>query len=314
MTIVNKMDVDHGLTVPLTLMFGQPQEWPVQDHPAAGERHSVSAADGQPLLQSRQGDQARRRVLPGGSARRRSSARAACRTSCRASARVSSTRSGTSASSTACATTPQVAAQDSVHRVRARGRLRGHRDGHVADHRAARSSEKVREVYRFYHVPASNTALGHLILENERCQEHDHEDRASRGRAPSASSTSRRCRRFRRRGRLARGRQRRSRPRRWRRNSAFRTGPRISPRAWRSPASRRRSSPRPTQMHAEQADAVHARRQARADRDSDRGQPRGRRAAVAGAEGDRPHRHGRPHAPLQSRAISGSTSASRPAS
>jgi protocatechuate 4,5-dioxygenase beta chain len=24
----------------------------------------------------------------------------------------------------------------------------------------------VREVYRFYHVPASNTALGHLILEN----------------------------------------------------------------------------------------------------------------------------------------------------
>jgi protocatechuate 4,5-dioxygenase beta chain len=25
----------------------------------------------------------------------------------------------------------------------------------------------VREVYRFYHVPASNTALGHLILENE---------------------------------------------------------------------------------------------------------------------------------------------------
>jgi len=25
----------------------------------------------------------------------------------------------------------------------------------------------VRDVYRFYHVPASNTALGHLILENE---------------------------------------------------------------------------------------------------------------------------------------------------
>ncbi|MEO8115574.1 MAG: hypothetical protein ABI655_14400, partial [Phenylobacterium sp.] len=26
--------------------------------------------------------------------------------------------------------------------------------------------EQVREVYRFYHVPASNTAVGHLILEN----------------------------------------------------------------------------------------------------------------------------------------------------
>jgi protocatechuate 4,5-dioxygenase beta chain len=29
-------------------------------------------------------------------------------------------------------------------------------------------SEKVRELRRFYHVPASNTAVGHLILENVR--------------------------------------------------------------------------------------------------------------------------------------------------
>ena len=28
MTIINEMDVDHGLTVPLTLMFGQPDAWP----------------------------------------------------------------------------------------------------------------------------------------------------------------------------------------------------------------------------------------------------------------------------------------------
>ncbi|HEX7386207.1 MAG TPA: class III extradiol dioxygenase subunit beta [Castellaniella sp.] len=28
LTIVNKMDVDHGLTVPLTLMCGQPEAWP----------------------------------------------------------------------------------------------------------------------------------------------------------------------------------------------------------------------------------------------------------------------------------------------
>ena len=28
LTIVNKMDVDHGLTVPLSLMCGQPREWP----------------------------------------------------------------------------------------------------------------------------------------------------------------------------------------------------------------------------------------------------------------------------------------------
>src|SRR5512134_48023 len=28
LTLVNKMDVDHGLTVPLSLMFGQPKAWP----------------------------------------------------------------------------------------------------------------------------------------------------------------------------------------------------------------------------------------------------------------------------------------------
>ena len=28
LTIVNKMEVDHGLTVPLSLMYGQPTQWP----------------------------------------------------------------------------------------------------------------------------------------------------------------------------------------------------------------------------------------------------------------------------------------------
>lgn len=35
MTIINKMDVDHGLTVPLSLMFGQPEAWPVKVVPLA---------------------------------------------------------------------------------------------------------------------------------------------------------------------------------------------------------------------------------------------------------------------------------------
>jgi protocatechuate 4,5-dioxygenase beta chain len=35
LTIVNKMDVDHGLTVPLSLMFGQPQAWPAKIVPLA---------------------------------------------------------------------------------------------------------------------------------------------------------------------------------------------------------------------------------------------------------------------------------------
>ena len=35
MTIINKMDVDHGLTVPMSLMFNQPSEWPVKVVPVA---------------------------------------------------------------------------------------------------------------------------------------------------------------------------------------------------------------------------------------------------------------------------------------
>jgi protocatechuate 4,5-dioxygenase, beta chain len=35
MTIVNRMEVDHGLTVPLSLMFGQPAAWPVKVVPLA---------------------------------------------------------------------------------------------------------------------------------------------------------------------------------------------------------------------------------------------------------------------------------------
>ncbi|MHB8379741.1 MAG: class III extradiol dioxygenase subunit beta [Acidimicrobiales bacterium] len=30
MTVINEMKVDHGLTVPLSLLFGQPSEWPVR--------------------------------------------------------------------------------------------------------------------------------------------------------------------------------------------------------------------------------------------------------------------------------------------
>jgi protocatechuate 4,5-dioxygenase beta chain len=35
MTIINKMEVDHGLTVPLSLMFGEVEDWPVKVVPIA---------------------------------------------------------------------------------------------------------------------------------------------------------------------------------------------------------------------------------------------------------------------------------------
>ena len=46
MTIVNEMQVDHGLTVPLSLLFGQPQGVARARDPARRERDSVSRADG----------------------------------------------------------------------------------------------------------------------------------------------------------------------------------------------------------------------------------------------------------------------------
>jgi len=35
LTLVNRMEVDHGLTVPLSLMFGQPEQWPCRIIPFA---------------------------------------------------------------------------------------------------------------------------------------------------------------------------------------------------------------------------------------------------------------------------------------
>ena len=35
LTIINRMDVDHGLTVPMSLMFGQPEAWPCRVIPFA---------------------------------------------------------------------------------------------------------------------------------------------------------------------------------------------------------------------------------------------------------------------------------------
>ena len=35
MTIINRLDVDHGLTVPMSLLFGQPQAWPCKVVPLA---------------------------------------------------------------------------------------------------------------------------------------------------------------------------------------------------------------------------------------------------------------------------------------
>ena len=69
-TIVNKMDVDHGLTVPLSLMFGQPKEWPCPIVPALRQCRGLSRADRPSLLHAGQGDPQGGRILRSGFARR----------------------------------------------------------------------------------------------------------------------------------------------------------------------------------------------------------------------------------------------------
>ena len=63
MTIVNEMPVDHGLTVPLSVTCGQPDEWPFKVIPLCGERDPVSAADRRALLQARPGHSPRGRGI-----------------------------------------------------------------------------------------------------------------------------------------------------------------------------------------------------------------------------------------------------------
>jgi protocatechuate 4,5-dioxygenase, beta chain len=50
LTIVNEMDVDHGLTVPLSLMFGQPEAWPCKVIPLAVNVVLYPAPSGQRCL------------------------------------------------------------------------------------------------------------------------------------------------------------------------------------------------------------------------------------------------------------------------
>ena len=52
--IANEMDVDHGLTVPLTVMFDQPDEWPCKVIPFCVNVVKYPQPNGQPLLPIRE--------------------------------------------------------------------------------------------------------------------------------------------------------------------------------------------------------------------------------------------------------------------
>jgi protocatechuate 4,5-dioxygenase, beta chain len=164
MTIVNKMDVDHGLTVPLSLMYGQPTAWPcpviplavnvVQYPPPTGHRCYMLGKAIRRAIESF--DKPLRVAIfgTGGMSHQLQGPRAGLINSKFDHAFLDKFSKD-----------PEAAMRiPHIEYVREAGSeaielvmwliMRGAMD------------EKAKEIYRFYHVPASNTAVGHLILEN----------------------------------------------------------------------------------------------------------------------------------------------------
>ncbi|OGA27643.1 MAG: protocatechuate 3,4-dioxygenase [Betaproteobacteria bacterium RIFCSPLOWO2_12_FULL_67_28] len=169
LTIVNKMDVDHGLTVPLSLLCGQPQAWPCPVIPFAVNVVQYPVPSGRRCFQL---GQAIRRAVEsyddplqvqiwgtGGMSHQLQGPRAGLIN------REWDQRflDRLIAEPAALAQLPHIeyvreAGSEGIELVMwliARGAMNDVDRG-----------APPRVVHRFYHVPASNTAVGHLILEN----------------------------------------------------------------------------------------------------------------------------------------------------
>ena len=164
LTIVNKMEVDHGLTVPLSLMFGQPAAWPckvipfavnvVQFPPPSGSRCYNLGKAIRKAVDSFDEDLNVQIWGTGGMSHQLQGPRAGL-----------INREFDQAFLEQLIHDPEaLSKKPHIDYVREAGSegielvmwliMRGAMDA------------KVKELHRFYHVPASNTALGHLILEN----------------------------------------------------------------------------------------------------------------------------------------------------
>ncbi|NDC15801.1 MAG: protocatechuate 3,4-dioxygenase [Synechococcaceae bacterium WB9_2_170] len=181
LTIVNKMDVDHGLTVPLSLMCGQPQAWPCPVIPfAVNVVHPVipfavnvvqyPVPSGQRCFNL--GKAIRRAVESfdqdlnvqiwgtGGMSHQLQGPRAGLINRTFDNAFLDKLITDP----VAAAAIPHIdyvreAGSEGIELVMwliARGAMKD----------VAENPSPVRLRHRFYHVPASNTAVGHLILEN----------------------------------------------------------------------------------------------------------------------------------------------------
>ena len=170
LTIVNKMDVDHGLTVPLSLMCGQPQAWPCPVIPFAVNVVQYPVPSGQRCFKL---GQAIRRAVEsfdedlnvhiwgtGGMSHQLQGPRAGLINREFDNAFLDKLI----ADPAAAAAIPHIdyvreAGSEGIELVMwliARGAMKD----------IANNPSPVRLRHRFYHVPASNTAVGHLILEN----------------------------------------------------------------------------------------------------------------------------------------------------
>ena len=169
LTIVNKMDVDHGLTVPLSLMFGQVDAWPCKVIPFAVNVVQFPPPSGRRCYEL---GQAIRRAIEsyneplnvqiwgtGGMSHQLQGPRAGLINKKFDNAFLDQLTSDPETLSRK----PHIdyireAGSEGIELVMwliARGAMRdiaGGKPPHL--------------VHRFYHVPASNTAIGHLILEN----------------------------------------------------------------------------------------------------------------------------------------------------
>ncbi len=165
LTIVNKMEVDHGLTVPLNLLFGSPPQWPCPVIPLA-----VNVVLYPPPTAHRcyrLGKAIRKAV-----ASYPQDLRVVILGTGGMSHQISGPRAGLINSKFDQAFLDDLS----------RNPQRLTRISHVEYMREAGAEaielvmwlimrgaldEKVDEIYRFYTVPASNTAVGHIILENK---------------------------------------------------------------------------------------------------------------------------------------------------
>lgn len=163
LTIANRMDVDHGLTVPLSLMFGQPQAWPVQVVPIAvnviqyppptGDRCYALGEAIRRAVQSYPADLNVQIWGTGGMSHQLQGARAGF-----------INRAFDTAFLDQLTANPKALRELKHHEYI---RDAGSEGVEMVMWLAMRGAlgDDVAELRRFYHVPASNTAVGHIVLE-----------------------------------------------------------------------------------------------------------------------------------------------------